>query len=257
MAVALLSLHPPQLSASEPVQTAKGLGFSFEYSAATFRSFKVIRDARLTEQENGTDYPAGIGPARVEFTLHQVVPAFAREKGQDSYTEATVVIVPLRDPSVPDFTKAYPDLAQTAEELRKILKAGVPHVAVSAQLPHWDQGDAEQTTHSKVQFVDSSWCYGIQYLTQEVQENTLITNERLVYLFQGLSKDGAYYLSVSIPVANPILSQQSLDVDNYTKEQMDAYFLGMEKRLNQAKDESFSPSLVELRALIQSLHPAK
>lgn len=239
------------------MRTAKGYGFSLQYSVATFKSYKVTREARWTEQDNGDDLPSPTAPAHTKFALRQEIPAFARENGRDPYTESEVRILPLHDASVPDLTASYKGLLSDAEHLRQILKDGIHSVALGSTLPDWELTDAEQTLHSKIQIVDTPWCSGIQYLTQEVQDNCPVQNDSLMYEFQGLSKDGKYYISISLAVANPILSEQGPNVDHYTKEQMDAYLLGMEKRLNEAKDESFSPSLVELRALVQSIRPAK
>lgn len=255
--LALTGCHSWHRGALPPLRTAKGYGFSFQYSAATFKSYKVTQEARWTEQDNGDEVPSPTAPAHTKFTLQQEIPAYAREKGRDPFTESEIVVLPLHDTSVPDLAAAYKYFLQDASDLRKILKDGVRPVALGSTLPEWELEDAEQTIHSKIQIVDTPWCSGIQYLTQDVQENCPISNEELGYQFEGLSRDGTYYISISVPVANPILSEQGPDVDNYTKEQMNAYLLDMEKRLNQAKDESFSPSLVELRALVQSMRPVK
>ena len=67
--------------------------------------------------------------------------------------------------------------------------------------------NAAHTFQLKLAYVDTAWGSGLFYLTQFSQEPHLdfANNEELVYLFQGLSKDGNFYVSAGIHVAHPKL----------------------------------------------------
>ncbi|MBS1767551.1 MAG: hypothetical protein JST05_09150 [Acidobacteria bacterium] len=244
-------------SVAGATRTAKGYGFAFDYSAALFKSYKVEKQNRWTEQDNGDGVPSGTAPAHVKFTLSEKVPDFAREKGGDAYTEATVEIIPLADPGVSDFDKSYPDLVRCAADIRRMVKIGIPKVAPGADLPEWGLSDAAQTIHAKPEVIATAWCSGIQYLGEETQEDRPIENNGLTYLFQGVSKDGAYYVSVSLPVAHRILSAPNQDVYNFPSDRLNAYYRETETHLSSEGDSSFSPSLADLKALVLSIRPIK
>lgn len=242
------------LTAPLTAQTVEGLGFSFRYDPTVFRSVDAVSAKRWTDADNGEDLPDPAAPAHSAFTLHQVLPAFVRASERD-FTDAHLNIIPLKDGSVPDFSKAYSDLVGNAEDLQKLLSVGLHHPALNSNLPEWALIDAAQSLHAKVQKVEGAWCVGIQYLTQEVQDASSITNESLMYVFQGISRDGTYYISLKAPVAHPMLKPYGSDDGGDTEAKNEAYLNQMEGKLTHAPDGSFAPSLEALRALVLSIRP--
>jgi hypothetical protein len=255
--VAIASGCHARRSIAGTARTAKGYGFAFDYSATLFKSFKVEKQSRWTDQDNGDGVPSGTAPAHVRFTLSEKLPDFAREKGEDAYSEATIEIMPLADPGVSDFAKAYPDLVKCAADVRVMVKNGIPRIAPGADLPEWGLTDAAQTIHAKPEVLETPWCSGIQYLGEETQENSPIGNRGLGYIFQGVSKDGAYYVSVSLAVAHRTLCAPNQDVYNFSNDRLNAYYRETETRLSSGRDDSFAPSLAELKALVSSIRPVR
>lgn len=238
-------------------QTAKGMGFTFDYAADVFHGMKFERVNRLTAQENGEEMPFDIAPSHLKCTLQEEPPIFMKHEKTDPQIEAWLEIIPLQDPSVPDFKKAYPDLVDGAAELKKILKSGIGHPSFGSTLPEWNLVDAAQTIHSQAQILEGPWCSGIQYLTEEAQDNTPISNDGLIYVFQGLSHDGAYYVAFEAQVSHPALSGEGPDLDKLTDAQQNAYYAGVESQLNAAEPESFSPSLMDLASMVLSIRPSE
>lgn len=240
-------------TASLAAQSLDRLGFSFRYNSGSFRDVDATLAKRCTDTDNGDNLPDPAAPLHPVFMLHQIFPSFVRPDERE-FTDAQLDLIPLGDPSVKDFAKAYSDLAGNAAGLRALLKAKTIHPALNTNLPEWALIDAAQTLHAKLQVVEGSWCIGIQYLTQEVQDATPIINERLTYVFQGVSRDGAYYISLKAPVAHPMLKPYGQK--EISDAAFDAYLAEMETKLTQAPDFTFAPSLVDLRALVTSIHPS-
>ena len=48
---------------------------------------------------------------------------------------------------------------------------------------------------------------GVRFLTQYAQGNVLVNNVELFYQFQGVTRDGAYYVIAILPVTVPTLSE--------------------------------------------------
>lgn len=254
LSLTLLGCSNGKNPVQKPAPAITGAGFELQYDPAFFQGGQTSQEPRLTMAEIGTDIPLDNAPARVKFTL---IPAGAMGGRPDSGSEASVRVIPLKDPSVPDYAKAYPALQKDAEDLRAILKAGAVHPEISKDLPDWNCEDCEETIHAKAQIVDTPWCAGVQFLTTYVQEAAEIDNERLVYKFEGLSKDGAYFIAVEVPLRHPSLPIRAPGLDSMNESQVKAYYAQAEDQLNRADDDTFKPSLVSLREMVKSLRPAR
>ncbi|MBS1786052.1 MAG: hypothetical protein JST24_11540 [Acidobacteria bacterium] len=252
---ALLGCRSGSKHPAASLRTASGGGFAFQYRETNFTGFQVSLDKRWTDADNGDDLPDATAPARVRFILQQHLSKYVLQN--DPFTDAEVVIIPLRDPSVSDFSKAYSDLTASAAEVRKLIEAGVPKVAPEGSLPEWNLGDAAQAIHAKARTVKGDWCSGIEYLTQHAQDSGAIQNENLMYVFQGLSHDGHDFISVKALIANPLLLKDDPEMGSYTDAQWSDYFLRIEQKLDQAPDGSFAPSLKDLRGMVLSIRSVK
>ena len=109
---------------------------------------------------------------------------------------------------------------------------------------------------------------GSRVLTQFAQDAWPINNEDLVYVFQGLTKDGRYYISAFLPVTASFLPEHVDDaaavpaVDGIPFPAFNSSDFGSEyasyqkavrDKLNASSPEEFSPALDTLDTLIESL----
>lgn len=69
-------------------------------------------------------------------------------------------------------------------------------------VPMYDVGEA---LRAKVSYMDFRNGSGVAFVAQYTIEDTLISNQALAYVFQGLTRDGQYYVSAAFPVAAPFL----------------------------------------------------
>jgi hypothetical protein len=81
-----------------------------------------------------------------------------------------------------------------------------------------------------------------------------IVNQHLFYTFQGLTRDGAYYISAQFPIRTAALPDEP-DIEDWN-----AFAAGYQDYLAQAVDElnslpsdAFEPSLEPVDGVIQSL----
>ena len=106
-----------------------------------------------------------------------------------------------------------------------------------------------------MEFPDFKSGKGVQFLTQLNQGMGLISNNELIYSFQGLTNDGKYYIAAILPVTHPELPAdpkagegQIQDLNDYP-----AYRSSMITLLDQQPAGSFTPDLSKLDALVRSI----
>lgn len=124
-------------------------------------------------------------------------------------------------------------------------------------LPIWN---AAQHFHSNVEFLQFKNGSGLRYLTQYVQDMSPIINESLFYTFQGMSDDGTFYVSITMPVTHPDLPDRWEDffedndgnIEAYG-ESYQAYLEEAIKMLDGTDDNMFTPSLQVLDDIVKSL----
>lgn len=246
-------LAAPLVAQAPP--TVDRLGFTFRIEGPAFQGVDAATAKRWTDADNGPDLPDPTAPAHPVFTLHPIPAAYLKAE-ERRFLDATLDLIPLSDATVPDFTKAYSDLVTTTTAVRKVLGTGPGHPALRTNLPEWALIDAAQSIHAKVQVIQGAWASGIAYLTQEVQDDVPVTNEGLLFIFQGVSRDGRWFISLKAPVSSPELVGPVPAVDWDSTPALNAYLHRMETRLDQAPDASFSPSLSGLLALVRSIQPS-
>lgn len=237
---------------------AEGSGFRLEIPGSYFKSKYVSKiEPRYTARENGNQLPFGIGPKRVRFILSQIPPTFARDRKAWNEFEAWVEVVPLQDQSVPSFDAAYPSLAECAKGIKLILSSGKIPSLPCENLPVWDFLDAMQMVHAHASILRSTWCSGIEYVTQEVQEATAIAEGRLVYRFVGLSADGQFLVDFCSMVSLPILPIKAPGLEDAQIEAVKKYCRKAEAILNSQSGDSYFPPLSILQGMVKSIGPKK
>jgi hypothetical protein len=134
----------------------------------------------------------------------------------------------------------------------KTRRAVLQHVENEAPLPDFPSRNAEHLIEVKPSFIDAGWGSGFFYITKFVQDSgAWPDNETLVYLFQGLSKDGRFYVSADFRITHPALdhakpaSSSEEDADKLTQK------LG--GLLAKEGDDSFTPSLKKIRDWVATL----
>ncbi len=171
--------------------------------------------------------------------------------------EAKVYLFPTTDSKVKDFKKAYPTVDDSTRDLKGLLKK---QTAAPKEIPFLPWADQSSPFHSHVKYVNFKNGSTVRYLAEYQIEPEEISNERLVYSAQGLSKDGKYYVAVYIPVKTSILKDKSevatWSADKQAKFSKDynAYVAKEKVKLDKAAEGSFTPQLNDLDSLISSMN---
>jgi hypothetical protein len=105
--------------------------------------------------------------------------------------------------------------------------------------------------------------HGVRYLTQVLTNFAPITNDEIFYYYQGITTDGAYFVSAVLHVNAQFLVKDGsmnsptppdgIPFDNSANLDFPAYLSAVTKKLNDAPQEGYTPSLLMLDALIESL----
>jgi hypothetical protein len=108
------------------------------------------------------------------------------------------------------------------------------------EIPILPAVEAFQVFHNHVKYLPFKQGSGVAFLTSYAQDEAPIENGNIFYTYQGISADGKYYLSLVYPVkANKLPTKASVKVGIAA--------------LAKLSDDQFTPSLVEIDKLIQSI----
>jgi hypothetical protein len=117
---------------------------------------------------------------------------------------------------------------------------------------------ANQLIRAGLRYVNFQTGTGIRYLAQYGEQPWPVDSTLLFYTYQGVTADGAYFVSAVLPVNHPGLEGDdgfaTLSEDpakfqsNYP-----AYVDYVQKQLNTEQPSAFTPNLASLDAMIKSL----
>jgi hypothetical protein len=138
---------------------------------------------------------------------------------------------------------------------------------VDGALPFLTMAGAAQIFHAKLAYIDFANGSGIRYLTSYGQYNVPYNNHDLFYTFQGITSDGAYWVSVIFPVNHAILPPTydstivppggipipTWDSPTYDTDMVN-YYATMKAIMQGTADDTFVPGLDCLDRYIQSLN---
>ena len=254
---ALPTKHPPTATWVPPATPSpEGLLF-IPGPDVTFQGVKLNIPTNLASGVRAQVAPAvdHLGepyPAHIEFTLVDY-------DSQNTQFEPQILIYPNRE-----LSKAVP---QTVAELKSLLAEQLSTLPFQG-IPILPVIPAGQLIDVQIQYLTFKNISGIRVLTQLAQDTWPINNEGLVYIFQGVTNDGAYYISAFMPVAAPYLPDKVDDSDtappvdgvsypkfgspNFDTEHTN-YFRTVIRKLNTTAPEVFDPDLSALDSLLQSL----
>jgi hypothetical protein len=117
-------------------------------------------------------------------------------------------------------------------------------------LPTFNAGQMFYSNFGTVTFQNGS---GIRYVTEFSQFPHPISNNGMFYTFQGITSDGQYYVSAILPINIGFLIGYPTPTDQGDFEFIESEVERVTEQLNNSKPEAFTPSMLTLDALIQSI----
>ena len=195
------------------------------------------------------------------------MPFFAINPKEFTFDFQGYIVEPTQKPQIMVFsTKEYETLMSgggdpnpVTRQLESLKKLMADHpVDSSGSLPFMPIWNAAQEMHAQLKYINFQNGSGIRYLTEYGQDVAPVSNKLLFYTFQGITSDGAYYISAILPINHPMLAVdegEKLKEKDYPKfmENYPSYVVDSQKQLNAQKDDSFNPTLNMLDAMIASI----
>ncbi len=231
-------------------------GVTFEYDPALFGDAKGEFVA-ATPLQSADEKPDGVYPRHRRFSFGPAVKG--KDAGHDPYLIPYVAVFPIEE-----FKKAYavvPDMAKgLTEEIAKIrtISEGTGPISLDKDFPYGVFFDASQAFRAHATRVPFKSGKGFGFLTQFNIEPTLINNENMSYVLQGVTADGKYYILaefyVTSPLAAPKMDGTTHDGYAITNEKgYPAYVAKTAKKLDNSPARDFTPNLEKLDELFKSI----
>jgi hypothetical protein len=166
-------------------------------------------------------------------------------------------------PAMP-YAELYPGAFESIRRMDNILYG--PGGSISAdQLPAVPFFDAIPVFASKIQLLSFQNGGGVRFLTEAAQYPASANNQDLFYNFQGLTRDGAYYIVAILPITAPMLAATrdggaplppgGIPYPYFADPEADMqpYYASISAILDAAPEAAFTPTLGQLDSLIQSI----
>ncbi len=153
-----------------------------------------------------------------------------------------------------------PEAGRRIAALRELLAgrpAAIPGAADAANpLPFLPYGPAAELFHARAAVLEFVSGTGVRYLAQHELGVEPVTNADVFYTFQGLTSDGAYYVSVVLPLAAAGLPEDAgaagTAIETAERDH-DAYLAGVIADLEALDGADFTPSIDRLDAMVRSI----
>jgi len=250
--------------------------------AATFQALTPAAPATQTPPEaSGTTIavnnitfviPTGIGsgaqvetveavPPSTDMPWWEIAPTYNKYLIQGyplsyAFHKPTIYIYPVNE-----YIQMNQDVATLVGKLKTIVNS--PGQLLPQELPFLPTFNAAQVFHSNEQSLKFQNGTGIRFLTQYGQAPYPVNNNSLFYTFQGLTNDGAYYVSAVLPINAAFLSSDGnpdtplpadgVPFDWENIENTSQHFDLVKQKLNATASNGFTPSLTNLDMLVQSI----
>jgi hypothetical protein len=178
---------------------------------------------------------------------------------QGKFHEPQIYVYPAQA-----YAEMVPGAFESIRRLDNILYS--PGGSIGAdQLPAVPFFNAGQVFASNVQVLSFQNGDGVRFLTEYAQYAASANNHDLFYHFQGVTRDGAYYVIAILPITVPVLAETSdggavlpaggIPYSYFADptSDMQSYYTAITALLNATSPDAFNPTMDQLDLLIQSM----
>ena len=232
----------PAPTASLPEAAYNGIRFNYAQPLAVNVSYETVPANPPSPDSPGWDiYP--------EYTLFK----FNGYVLSGTFHEASIYVFPASE-----YAAVQPYVSDILSRLTQELANQKTTFSGNESLPFLPLWNAAQMMQSNVRYFRFANGQGVRFLSQYGQAAYPINNESLFYTYQGLTDDGQYYISAVLPVNHPALpNTMDEGVPNGDwqtfSENYPAYIDAAEPWMDTLPDDSFTPNLADLDAMMASL----
>jgi hypothetical protein len=231
-------------------------------TAATFGVLSLVVPPSVANGASGSEIPRLDGE---DAAWWQKTPGHLKVMLGDYYVlqgkfhEPQIYVYPAQA-----YAEMVPAAFESIHRLDNILYG--PGGSISAdQLPTVPFFNAAQVFTSNIQVISFQNGGGVRFLTEYAQYAASVNNHDLFYHFQGVTRDGAYYIIAILPISAPVLAETSdggavlptggVPYPDLADPNADfkGYYAAVTTLLNAAPPEAFTPTINQLDVLIQSM----
>lgn len=260
---AVLAETPPANQSATPTkqsktsrQTASYKGVSFDYNAQIFGE-AVPEEVAEQILENETDKPDNVHPRHVRFTF----------KKQNRKTDHTIAVFPIEDYRRIWRNAGKHDAARFEEKLSAVGKAvRDKNYRENGEIPYLPFADASQMFVARAKNLRFRNGDGVFFLTQFIYDSgNLVNSDELILIYQGISKNGKYYVLAEFPVAVSFLpNRDANEFEGYkaprtveeaknSEKSYEQYVAKITARLETLPPDEFQPGLRSFEQIISTL----
>ena len=177
-------ISTPMLAASTWT-TFKSADITFDYP--TTNGSPTIKKIKAAPLANPDEKPDGVAPEHWELS-------FAKSSGK-------IWIIPTEEKGNKKFHDAYPPIDNAVKSLGPILQK---KAASPKDIPFLPWGDWSSPFFAHVKYLNAKNANLVRFIAEYQIEPDVLSNDRLIYAAQGLTTDGKYYISISMPVKSEL-----------------------------------------------------
>jgi hypothetical protein len=219
--------------AFEPDISFQGVSFSYDDSLAT----SVTPETVPEEAEAGID--SWNTPDYIQFI-------FNGYPLPDAFHTPRIMVFP-----VDAYNAINPTAGDSIYQLNQLLQSQPEN---PEEIPFLPVFPAAQYMQAQVRYFRFQNGEGVRFLTQYGQDAWPLSNDEMFYTFQGITDDGQFYISAVLPISHPSLPDpETVTMDDAFYEDFMGYIAVKEGQLSAESPDSFTPTLLVLDAMIESL----
>lgn len=231
-----LTVAPAQPSATNGIQfTDDNLSFVIPTGIATSVTEEVVQAVPPSE---GAPW-WGVYPEHREYN-------FDGYALTDVFHRVAIYLYPIEE-----YIAMNEDVDLGIETLKSLIAN--PNQPLPERLPFLPTFNAAQMFYSNFGTVTFQNGSGIRYVTEFSQFPHPIGNNGMFYTFQGITSDGQYYVSAIMPINIGFLVGYPTPTDQGDFEFIQSEVERVTQQLNNSKPEAFTPSMLTLDVMIQSI----
>jgi heat shock protein HslJ len=223
--------------------------FSFSLPSTVAGSVNI---AQVPGDPTTLEQPGGPEVGHTEFVLYNNRPA------PESFLDGAGGIRVYATADFPGYTAAQQEYQNLQTLLAQRLDLAQYTVStqndVASALPFLPVFPAAQVIRALASYVDTPFLQGIRYVTVYRQDVSPFVGSEFLYTFQGISFNGAYYVSAIFRLNTALFPPDipaDFNMDTFNQQFAD-YLAQSIATLNAAAPDDFTPSLATLDAVVQS-----
>jgi len=238
------------------IRTPEHLGWVYGYyvdlyKEAVFKNFRLCFDRKLMQSleaaERNTYQDPMMGITYPEQTVFSAAGYILPETKE---TERRIILYRIPESGITPITQNSVPKAETVNLLKQIIQTQPGNIRKN-DIPVLPRTPARQVFLSCPEILENEHTRGIRCLTYYSQSLFWPPPKRVLFLYQGLSRNDSCWISAFFPVERPDLPVDALPKP--APDEVYSYFRTLEEELENADPEKFLPPLSQLEKMMLSL----